>query len=326
MQFTTKRRVALGMTTGGFLMAGLGMATAHADTTATGNTSHSPGIGSGNLIQLPVNAPINVCGNQLDVIGILDSATGNSCTNGSGSGHGGGTTATGTAKNSPGIGSGNLIQIPVNAPVNICGNQVDVIGVKNTDHGNSCANGGGSTTATGHSTGSPGIGSGNLIQVPVNAPVNVCGNQVDVIGILNSVTGNSCANSGPSTQPTPPPSPTPPPCGCTPPPPPPPPTTPCPPSGTSTSTTTPPASGTPSSTTTQSTGTPSTSTSSTGGTHHGGSNGNGPNHGVTGTPGNGGVLAHTGAGAAALAAAPLGAGLIGGGVLLRRKFPTRGSH
>ncbi len=323
MQYSTKRRVALGMTTGGVLMAGLGMATAHADTTATGSTSHSPGVGSGNLIQLPVTAPINVCGNQVDVIGILDSVTGNSCANNADSGHGG-ASATGSAKHSPGIASGNVVQVPINTPINLCGNQVDVVGVKNSVHGNSCANeGGNSTTATGHSTGSPGVGSGNVIQVPINAPINVCGNQVDVIGILDSVTGNSCANGAPGTQPTPPSSPTPP-CGCTPPPPPPP-TTPCPPSGSATSTTTPPAGGTPSashtpgSTSTPSQGTASASTSSTGGTHHGGPNGNGG-------PGNSGVLAHTGAGTAALAAAPLGAGLIGGGLLLRKKFPSRRTH
>ncbi|HZQ33428.1 MAG TPA: chaplin, partial [Mycobacterium sp.] len=149
MHYSTKRRVVLGMTTGGLLMTGLGMASAHADTTATGETSHSPGIGSGNLIQLPVNAPINVCGNQIDVIGILDSVTGNSCSNGGGSaagGSNGGTSASGDAKHSPGIGSGNLVQIPINAPVNVCGNQVDVIGVGNTDHGNSCSNGGSGST------------------------------------------------------------------------------------------------------------------------------------------------------------------------------------
>ena len=328
MHYSTKRRVMLGMTTGGLLMTGLGMTSAHADTTATGETSHSPGIGSGNLIQLPVNAPINVCGNQIDVIGILDSVTGNSCSNGGGGssagGSNGGTSASGSAKHSPGIGSGNLVQIPINAPVNVCGNQVDVIGVGNTDHGNSCSNGGsGSTTASGSSKGSPGIGSGNMIQVPINAPVNVCGNQIDVIGILDSVTGNSCSNGGGSTTPPPPTptptQPTPPPtsCGCTPPPPPPPPTTPCPPSGTATATPTSSApGGTPSSTSTpSSTGSP-TSTSSHGGPN-GGSNGNGS----SGTPS--GVLAHTGSGA--LAIAPLGAGLIGGGVLLRKRFPSR-SH
>ncbi len=323
MQYSTKRRVVLGMTTGGLVMAGLGMSNAHADTTATGNTSHSPGVGSGNLIQLPINAPINVCGNQLDVIGILDSVTGNSCEN-----HGGSaTTASGHANGSPGAGSGNLIQLPVNAPVNICGNQLDVIGIGDTDQGNSCENhGGGSTTASGSSTGSPGIVAGNLLQVPINAPVNVCGNQVDVIGLLNSVTGNSCENNGHGKppHPTPPPTPTGPPtptptgtsCGCTPPPPPPPPTTPCPPSGTTTPTpvasgSTPPA-------------TPSSSGNGGGSSGGGGSNGGGNSGTNGGSSGeHAGVLAHTGSGA--LAAAPFGAGLIGGGVMLRRKYSKR-SH
>jgi hypothetical protein len=330
MHYSTKRRVVLGMTTGGLLMTGLGMTSAQADTTATGGTAHSPGIGSGNTIQLPVNAPINVCGNQLDVIGILDSVTGNSCAN-KGGGSGGGTSASGTAKGSPGVGSGNLIQIPINAPINVCGNQLDIIGIGNSDHGNSCANkGGGSTTATGGAKGSPGIGAGNLIQVPINTPVNVCGNQVDVIGILNSVTGNSCENGGHGQPPTPTPTPTrpvppttPPPstppsgCGCTPPPPPPP-TTPCPPSGTATSTST-PSSG-PSSTATP----PATTTASASSTtwHGGGTNGHSNTNGGS-SVGSSGVLAHTGSGA--LTAAPLGAGLIGGGFLLRRRFAER-SH
>jgi hypothetical protein len=42
--------------------------------------------------------------------------------------------------------------------------------------------------------GSPGVLSGNLIQVPVHVPVNVCGNTVNVIGLLNPAFGNSCAN------------------------------------------------------------------------------------------------------------------------------------
>jgi hypothetical protein len=42
--------------------------------------------------------------------------------------------------------------------------------------------------------GSPGVVSGNVVQVPVHIPVNVCGNTVDVIGLLNPVFGNQCAN------------------------------------------------------------------------------------------------------------------------------------
>ncbi|BBA98576.1 putative secreted protein [Actinacidiphila reveromycinica] len=43
--------------------------------------------------------------------------------------------------------------------------------------------------------GSPGVVSGNVVQVPVHVPVNVCGNTVDVVGLLNPVFGNQCENS-----------------------------------------------------------------------------------------------------------------------------------
>ncbi|WP_306318478.1 MULTISPECIES: chaplin [unclassified Streptomyces] len=41
---------------------------------------------------------------------------------------------------------------------------------------------------------SPGVVSGNTIQVPVHVPVNFCGNTVDVIGVLNPAFGNTCVN------------------------------------------------------------------------------------------------------------------------------------
>ncbi|MFE7459999.1 chaplin [Streptomyces sp. NPDC012600] len=42
--------------------------------------------------------------------------------------------------------------------------------------------------------GSPGVLSGNIVQVPVHIPVNVCGNTVNVIGLLNPAFGNTCIN------------------------------------------------------------------------------------------------------------------------------------
>ncbi|GAA2129580.1 hypothetical protein GCM10009760_00970 [Kitasatospora kazusensis] len=53
-----------------------------------------------------------------------------------------------------------------------------------------------SSEAEGVAAGSPGVLSGNLIQIPVHVPVNVCGNTVDIIGALNPAFGNSCANVG----------------------------------------------------------------------------------------------------------------------------------
>ncbi|MCM2417135.1 chaplin [Streptomyces sp. RKAG293] len=49
--------------------------------------------------------------------------------------------------------------------------------------------------AHGAAVGSPGVLSGNLLQVPVHVPVNLCGNTVNVIGLLNPAFGNRCENS-----------------------------------------------------------------------------------------------------------------------------------
>lgn len=56
----------------------------HAGTqsTAQGDASHSPGILSGNNVQTPADVPVNACGNTVDVVGLLNPAAGNGCTNG----------------------------------------------------------------------------------------------------------------------------------------------------------------------------------------------------------------------------------------------------
>ncbi|MEU9102820.1 chaplin [Streptomyces xanthophaeus] len=142
---------------------------AYADADAGGAAERSPGLLSGNLVQLPVHTPVNVCGNTVSVVGVLNSAAGNRCTNeapqggghhgsrssqpssssahpskpgtGSGSGNGGGATAQGRGKDSPGLLSGNGIQLPVDIPLNLSGNSVSVVGVGNSSSGNTSVNG-----------------------------------------------------------------------------------------------------------------------------------------------------------------------------------------
>ncbi|MGA5133667.1 chaplin [Streptomyces olivoreticuli] len=46
----------------------------------------------------------------------------------------------------------------------------------------------------GAAVGSPGIISGNVIQVPVHLPINLCGNAIDIVGLLNPTFGNQCVN------------------------------------------------------------------------------------------------------------------------------------
>ncbi|MFI0979078.1 chaplin [Streptomyces sp. NPDC021093] len=64
------------------------------------------------------------------------------------------------------------------------------------------AAGAGAASATGHgadangkAVGSPGVGSGNLVQAPVHIPVNAVGNTVSVIGALNPAFANDGVNS-----------------------------------------------------------------------------------------------------------------------------------
>ncbi|MFF8775926.1 chaplin [Streptomyces sp. NPDC015140] len=127
------------------------------------------------------------------------------------------------AEGSPGLLSGNAIQVPVDVPVNICGNTVDVAGLLNPAAGNSCANkngaksgssqgssgsaasngsspeSGGEAASSGasaqsHTADSPGLLSGNGLQLPVDLPVNVSGNSVSLVGLGNPVFGNESVN------------------------------------------------------------------------------------------------------------------------------------
>ncbi|MYZ36138.1 MULTISPECIES: chaplin [unclassified Streptomyces] len=78
--------------TGAVLASGAGMAAADAEAEAA--AVGSPGVLSGNVIQVPLHIPLNVCGNTVDLVGLLNPAFGNHCANisgkhGKGHGHGG---------------------------------------------------------------------------------------------------------------------------------------------------------------------------------------------------------------------------------------------
>ncbi|WP_327377013.1 chaplin [Streptomyces sp. NBC_01216] len=158
------------MVTGGALALSAGAA--HADAGAQGAAVGSPGVISGNSVQLPVHVPVNACGNTVSVVGLLNPAFGNSCENRSGgsdgvgrahkdqpgtpragqqgghSGHtggnasnGGGAAAEGVAHHSPGVISGNGLQLPIDLPANLSGNSINVVGVGNPVYGNTAVNG-----------------------------------------------------------------------------------------------------------------------------------------------------------------------------------------
>ncbi|MGW0122813.1 chaplin [Streptomyces sp. NPDC003327] len=75
-----KKAAALTMIAGGIVAAGAGAASAHG-AEATGKALNSPGVGSGNLVQVPVHVPVNASGNTINVIGLLNPAFGNHALN-----------------------------------------------------------------------------------------------------------------------------------------------------------------------------------------------------------------------------------------------------
>ncbi|MGW7418389.1 chaplin family protein [Streptomyces sp. NPDC054863] len=162
-QVTTKGLITVAAAGGVLALSG---GAAHADSGADGTASNSPGVLSGNSVQVPVHVPVNACGNTVNVVGLLNPAMGNACANKSGS-------ATPGQSGQPGSGQPGT---------------------------NTGTHTGGGSSAQGDTSNSPGVGSGNNIKVPVHIPVNACGNSVSVIGLLNPAMGNDCSNeSGPAT-------------------------------------------------------------------------------------------------------------------------------
>ncbi|MFJ4921509.1 chaplin family protein [Streptomyces sp. NPDC088725] len=165
---------------------------AHADSGAQGDATRSPGVLAGNSVQVPVHIPVNVCGNTVNVVGLLNPAIGNSCVNASSTGgphegphdgpgdggHGGGGAHGGGAHHGGQHSGGSHDSGTPHAP----------------QHGGGSHAGGGADH-------SPGVGSGNTIEVPIDVPVNVCGLGVNVVGLGNPVTGEGCENDAPAVTP-----------------------------------------------------------------------------------------------------------------------------
>ncbi|GGN55331.1 MULTISPECIES: chaplin [Streptomyces] len=74
-----KKVAAAAALAGGVVLAGAGLAVA--DSGAQGASLNSPGVVSGNVIQVPVHVPVNACGNTISVVGLLNPSFGEYCVN-----------------------------------------------------------------------------------------------------------------------------------------------------------------------------------------------------------------------------------------------------
>lgn len=63
------------------VLGGVGTAAADPNPPVIGATGDSPGVLSGDVIQIPIGIPVNVCGDSIDLIGLLNPAAGNTCVN-----------------------------------------------------------------------------------------------------------------------------------------------------------------------------------------------------------------------------------------------------
>lgn len=72
-----KKIVAAAAATGGLVLAGAGMAVADSGAQTASIGSH--GLLTGNVIQAPLHVPVNLCGDTISVIGLLNPTFGNAC-------------------------------------------------------------------------------------------------------------------------------------------------------------------------------------------------------------------------------------------------------
>ncbi|MEW1865811.1 MULTISPECIES: chaplin [unclassified Streptomyces] len=188
MNKVARKGLVTAMVAGGVL-ASAGYA--QADATAGGETAGSPGVLSGNSVQVPVHVPVNVCGNTVDVVGLLNPSMGNTCANTSAGSSAAGSSASSAAKSSASSASSTSAR-----PAKHAGPAADESGA-----GSAGSRSSGGAHAAGRTTGSPGVLSGNSLQLPIDLPINVSGNSVNVVGVGNPAFGNTAVNSTPPPPP-----------------------------------------------------------------------------------------------------------------------------
>jgi ChpA-C len=155
---------------------------------------------SGNDVNAPVSAPIDACGIAVALLGGANAG----CEGGAASNtviHNGG--GSGSHNGNAGVisaGSGNTVNAPVSAPVSACGVSGAVAGFANSG----CKGGAASNTVIngahgGSDNGNAGVISalsGNNVNAPVSAPVNLCGISVALAGFSNAACqGGSFSNT-----------------------------------------------------------------------------------------------------------------------------------
>jgi hypothetical protein len=213
MKTWVRHSLNVGALTAGALLASAAAAHAHPTMASTGNV----GALNGTQALVPIQAPVNLCGNAVAVAGFA------------GAGCEGGSAASlddewsfhhfqqATGGNL-GVGNGTQVAAPIQVPVNVCGNAVGVLGAAKAgceggaDAGRNGRHGGGKDYGHGDgngydqkyesehaayqsdypsyespdptmvSSGNLGVLNGTQALVPIQLPINICGNAISVLG------------------------------------------------------------------------------------------------------------------------------------------------
>ena len=143
-------------------------------------TQNNTGLGNGNQAYAPVQIPTEVSGIAAAVGGVANAwSTGGSHATIAESGRQAESDT--TTQGNIGALSGNQLLAPIQAPINACGNAIAVGGVSGAGcEGGADADYSGAGDLT--TQDNIGLGNGNQLFAPIQAPVNVCGNAVAVLG------------------------------------------------------------------------------------------------------------------------------------------------
>lgn len=126
---------------------------------AAADTAHQHPTTHRSIIAAPINLPVTISGNSINVLGHGRPTSARS--------HAAGSAPTDTTGHRR-----SIVSAPVNAPVTVSGNSVAVLGRSNAHSSAGSAGGSSGASTTGRS----------VVRAPVNAPVTVSGNSVAVFG------------------------------------------------------------------------------------------------------------------------------------------------
>ena len=182
-----RRSAQAGAIAAGALLLTSGVAHAD-DMTSVGNN----GLGNGSQVLAPIQAPINLCGNSVAVLGV----SGAGCDGGSAAQMEAANTGDMTSAGNNGLANGTQADIPVQAPIDVCGNSVGVLGVSGAGcDGGSAAQMEAGDTGDMTSAGNNGLLNGTQVQAPIQVPIDVSGNSIAVLGVSGAMSDGGSAAS-----------------------------------------------------------------------------------------------------------------------------------